>query len=83
MPPKRIATLFKDAQPEETVVVKGWVRTRRDSKNGFSFVELNDGSCMKNLQIVIDGEVTVGFSESTLSKRLSAAVQRRVLEPTK
>lgn len=33
-------------------VVKGWVRTRRDSKGGFSFIELNDGSCQGNLQIV-------------------------------
>ena len=29
----------------ETVTVKGWVRTRRDSKGGFSFVAVNDGSC--------------------------------------
>lgn len=34
------------------VTVGGWVRTRRDSKGGFSFIELNDGSCFTNLQIV-------------------------------
>ena len=34
------------------VTVKGWVRTRRDSKAGISFVQINDGSCMGNLQIV-------------------------------
>src|SRR5579883_212977 len=39
--------------PSDAVVVKGWVRTRRDSK-GFSFLELNDGSCLGNLQIVVD-----------------------------
>jgi len=33
--------------------VNGWVRTRRDSKVGISFVELNDGSCLKNLQVII------------------------------
>ncbi|NLZ63169.1 MAG: asparagine--tRNA ligase [Lentisphaerae bacterium] len=32
--------------------VAGWVRTRRDSKGGFSFLELNDGSCLSNLQIL-------------------------------
>jgi asparaginyl-tRNA synthetase len=32
--------------------VAGWVRTRRDSKAGFSFIELNDGSCQGNLQVV-------------------------------
>src|SRR6266567_3327851 len=34
------------------VQVHGWVRTRRDSKGGFSFIELNDGSCQANLQII-------------------------------
>ena len=37
------------------VRVQGWVRTRRDSKGGFSFIELNDGSCQSNLQIVAPG----------------------------
>ena len=34
------------------VRVQGWVRTRRDSKAGISFIQLNDGSCLANLQIV-------------------------------
>lgn len=37
------------------VIVEGWVRTRRDSKGGFSFIEINDGSCFANLQIIADG----------------------------
>jgi len=36
------------------VKVQGWVRTRRDSKAGVSFIEVNDGSCLKNLQVVAD-----------------------------
>ncbi|MGQ9604599.1 MAG: asparagine--tRNA ligase [Thermogutta sp.] len=39
------------------VRLRGWVRTRRDSKGGFSFLELNDGSCLGNLQIVAPGEL--------------------------
>ncbi|MBT5027408.1 MAG: asparagine--tRNA ligase [Nitrospinaceae bacterium] len=39
---------------EGNVQVKGWVRTRRDSKGGFSFLEINDGSCLANIQVVID-----------------------------
>src|SRR5437764_4322460 len=35
-----------------TVIVKGWVRTRRDSKGGFSFVAVNDGSCFDSIQAV-------------------------------
>jgi len=34
------------------VCVQGWVRTRRDSKAGFSFLEVNDGSCLANLQVI-------------------------------
>jgi asparaginyl-tRNA synthetase len=34
------------------VRLQGWVRTRRDSKGGFSFLEVNDGSCLGNLQVV-------------------------------
>jgi asparaginyl-tRNA synthetase len=37
----------------EQVVVKGWVRTRRDAKD-FSFLEINDGSCLANIQAVVD-----------------------------
>ncbi len=34
------------------VLLQGWVRTRRDSKGGFSFLEINDGSCQGNVQVV-------------------------------
>src|SRR5438445_6923459 len=37
--------------PIGPISVQGWVRTRRDSKD-FSFIELNDGSCLRNLQII-------------------------------
>ncbi|MEW5863832.1 MAG: asparagine--tRNA ligase [Pseudomonadota bacterium] len=39
----------------ELVVVRGWVRTRRDSKAGISFIHLSDGSCLAPLQIVAPG----------------------------
>ena len=38
----------------DPVRVQGWVRTKRDSKGGFSFIELNDGSSLKGLQIVAE-----------------------------
>jgi asparaginyl-tRNA synthetase len=34
--------------------LQGWIRTRRDSKGGFSFLEVNDGSCLANIQVVAD-----------------------------
>ena len=39
------------------VTLQGWIRTRRDSKGGFSFLELNDGSCLANIQIVADANL--------------------------
>jgi asparaginyl-tRNA synthetase len=36
------------------VRLDGWVRTRRDSKGGFSFLELNDGSCLGNVQVIAE-----------------------------
>jgi asparaginyl-tRNA synthetase len=39
------------------VVVRGWVRTRRDSKGGFSFLAVSDGSCFDNIQVVCPGEL--------------------------
>ena len=45
------------------VEIRGWVRTRRDSKGGFSFIEVNDGSCLGNLQIVAPAELTNYQSE--------------------
>lgn len=45
--------------------IRGWVRTRRDSKGGFSFIEVNDGSCFGNLQIVADGTLSNYQSDVT------------------
>ena len=45
--------LAEPNKPQENVIVLGWVRTRRDSPN-LSFLEVNDGSSLGNLQIVID-----------------------------
>src|SRR5512141_565331 len=39
------------------VTVQGWVRTRRDSKAGMSFIGIGDGSCLAPLQVVAPGEL--------------------------
>ncbi len=52
----KINTLLNSPEPIDDVLVKGWVRTRRDSKT-FSFIEVNDGSCLKNIQVVADGSL--------------------------
>ncbi len=53
----KVASVFKASSVGEEVDVRGWVRTKRESKQGFAFVELNDGSSMANLQIVVDQSV--------------------------
>ncbi len=55
-----VLSVAQARQPEaigRTACVRGWVRTRRDSKAGFSFVEINDGSCLANLQVIAPAEL--------------------------
>ncbi len=47
----KIEKVLKSEQESPEILVKGWVRTRRDAKD-FSFVEVNDGSCLKNIQVI-------------------------------
>ena len=47
----KIFRLLSIAAPIDGVKIKGWVRSKRDSKE-FSFLEINDGSCLKNIQVV-------------------------------
>jgi asparaginyl-tRNA synthetase len=56
MTTQRIATVLRTGKPDETVTVQGWVRTKRELK-GFAFVEVNDGSCMSNLQVVLSADI--------------------------
>ena len=57
---RRIGGLLRGGQPGEQVRVHGWVRTRRDSK-GLVFIELNDGSSLANLQVVVDEAAQAGL----------------------
>ncbi len=41
----------------EEIIIKGWVRTKRSSK-GFSFIEVNDGSCLNNIQVIADNSLS-------------------------
>lgn len=63
----KISELLKAAETEKEVVVQGWVRTRRGNKQ-VSFIALNDGSTINNIQIVADNDK---FDEALL-KRITA-----------
>ncbi len=47
-----IKYVLKSERVNRPVEVNGWIRTRRDSKGGFSFLEVNDGSCLSNIQVI-------------------------------
>lgn len=56
MTPKRIAEILRQGNPDDRLTIQGWVRTKRELK-GFSFMEVNDGSCLASLQVVLDWEM--------------------------
>lgn len=56
MKKQRIAYILKQGKPDERVRIEGWVRTRRELK-GFAFMEVNDGSSLANLQVVLNGDL--------------------------
>ncbi len=63
-----VKDIFKLPTDGSPIVVRGWVRTKRDSKN-LVFIEINDGSCFKGLQLTFDR--TMGLSAET-----EAAIER-------
>ena len=77
-------TLIKKAlastEAKEGITIKGWVRTRRDAK-GFSFLELNDGSCLTGLQVIIDAG-TPGYADILRFTTGSSAVVTGNLVPS-
>ena len=60
----KIAAIYADSETlsGQTVTVGGWARTIRDMKN-FGFIELNDGSCFKNLQVVMEAGALDNYKE--------------------
>lgn len=60
----KIAAIYADAEHYSgmTVTVGGWAKTIRDLKT-FGFIELNDGSCFRNLQVVMDANILANYKE--------------------
>ncbi|MFH0926399.1 MAG: asparagine--tRNA ligase [bacterium] len=50
----KISAIQQTEEYGKSVLIKGWVRTKRDSKGGFSFLEINDGSTVEGIQVVAD-----------------------------
>ncbi len=49
----KVKALLSSKESIGSVCVKGWIKTRRDAKT-FSFIEINDGSCLENIQVIAD-----------------------------
>ncbi|HOS38312.1 MAG TPA: asparagine--tRNA ligase [Spirochaetota bacterium] len=84
----RIVDILRAAAPGTEVLVKGWVRTRRDAK-GFSFLEINDGSSITNLQVIaaeampgydIVQRITTGCSVAVAGALTESPGTRQALE---
>ena len=75
----KIVSLLEADQPIEKVLVKGWVRTRRDAKD-FSFIELNDGSSLKNIQIIANNNLSNYEEVKKITTGSSLAVTGALVE---
>ncbi|MCM8542003.1 MAG: asparagine--tRNA ligase [Lentisphaeraceae bacterium] len=69
-----------DDHIDKTLIVQGWVRTRRDSKGGFSFIELNDGSKFSGLQIVANNDLPNYSEIAKLHTGASLSAEGKIVE---
>ncbi len=70
----RIAEILSSGEIGARFTIMGWVRTKRDSKGGFSFIEVNDGSCMGSLQIIADGKLP-NYKDEVLALQTGCSVK--------
>lgn len=73
-----IKHVLNRTEPTDELHVAGWIRTRRDSK-AFSFLELNDGTCIGNLQIVADAGIPGYESIAKMSTGASVEVRGKLI----
>ena len=75
----RVKDALASAGTMDRIVIKGWVRTKRDAK-GFSFLEINDGSCLKNIQVIVDEGTGAADELKQISTGASVAVEGALVE---
>ncbi len=75
----KIVDLLNAQEPQSQVLLKGWVRTRRDAKD-FSFVEVNDGSCLKNIQVIANNTLNNYEEVKKISTGSSVAIAGALVE---
>ncbi|WP_324282778.1 asparagine--tRNA ligase [Cyanobacterium aponinum UTEX 3221] len=70
----RIINILRNEKAQEEIEVKGWIRTKRELKE-FSFIEVNDGSSLGNLQAVLNSDLP---NYQDIIKRLNTGVSVRI-----
>lgn len=70
----RIVQALTSEEAGARIAVMGWVRTKRDSKGGFSFLELNDGSCLRNLQVIADKKLA-NYEDEILNLQTGCSIR--------
>jgi asparaginyl-tRNA synthetase len=73
-----IKHILAATEARDSVLIQGWVRTRRDAK-GLSFLEINDGSSLANIQVVVDTEHSVSTDLARCTTGASAMVEGRLV----
>ncbi|AFG37263.1 asparagine--tRNA ligase [Spirochaeta africana] len=77
---QRVRQLLASSPGDARVATRGWVRTHRDTKD-IVFIELNDGSCLKNLQIIIDKAGPAGGDQlKRLATGAAVTVEGKLVE---
>ncbi len=69
----RVKEALNSKEAVSSMTIKGWLRTRRDSKD-FSFLEINDGSCLSNIQAIAGSDLE-NYKEDILSANTGAALE--------
>lgn len=75
----QILDALNASAPCDDIRICGWVRTRRDAK-GFSFLELNDGSCLTNIQVIVDEETDAYRSVGEATTGASVDIRGQLVE---
>jgi asparaginyl-tRNA synthetase len=74
----KIHRLLTSENPVDALLLKGWIKTRRDAK-GFSFLEINDGSCLKNIQVLAESSLKNYEEISIITTGSAVAVAGRLV----
>ncbi|MFT5396354.1 MAG: asparaginyl-tRNA synthetase [Gammaproteobacteria bacterium] len=75
----KIIELLNANKAKDSVLIKGWIRTLRESK-GFSFIEVNDGSCLANIQVIVDSDIENYTEIVKLTTGASISIQGELIE---